>query len=337
MNFREALKEFNCEQLWYDFIHELHMPISNDFKSRESRQGWALICANGLLDYLSIMKHYYERLLDSYLQDCEFSINRLGIQAELAQELLEERRKLPKLTKTIGGNEKRVDIENREEGLKSISRLETTMELCKESEGRISRRNRTGIALTILSKSLDDAEKLIEKRIVGICESYDLPNVYELGQQQGPDYFHKKGQPYYSGPQNPPQRPTVSPLIPGHVEDPATEKCWCAWCEQIIPKPRKANGDLSRCEDNAHLCKDGEMRMLTTAIKMGNDTREHSNDMWYCPKCGYLLVNPGIGIEFIVCPKCGFEPHPEVKKDGRKTANIRQPFHMDKERDMTKP
>jgi rubredoxin len=35
---------------------------------------------------------------------------------------------------------------------------------------------------------------------------------------------------------------------------------------------------------------------------------------WGCPKCGYTLLNPMVSAELIVCPKCGFEPYPEVKK-----------------------
>ena len=36
--------------------------------------------------------------------------------------------------------------------------------------------------------------------------------------------------------------------------------------------------------------------------------------VWACPKCGYTLLNSMVSPEFIICPKCGFEPHPEVKK-----------------------
>jgi hypothetical protein len=35
---------------------------------------------------------------------------------------------------------------------------------------------------------------------------------------------------------------------------------------------------------------------------------------WGCPKCGYTLLNPMVSSELIVCPKCGFQPHPEIKK-----------------------
>jgi hypothetical protein len=27
-----------------------------------------------------------------------------------------------------------------------------------------------------------------------------------------------------------------------------------------------------------------------------------------------VLLHPLVSVEFIICPKCGFEPHPEVKK-----------------------
>jgi rubrerythrin len=37
-------------------------------------------------------------------------------------------------------------------------------------------------------------------------------------------------------------------------------------------------------------------------------------DSWGCPKCGYVLLHPLVSVEFIICPKCGFEPYPEVKK-----------------------
>jgi hypothetical protein len=35
---------------------------------------------------------------------------------------------------------------------------------------------------------------------------------------------------------------------------------------------------------------------------------------WGCPECGYTLLNPLVSAELIICPKCGFEPNPEIKK-----------------------
>jgi hypothetical protein len=208
------------------------------------------------------MKQYYERLLDSYLQDCEFSINRLGIQSELAQSLLEERRKLPKPTKTIGGNEKRIDVQSREEGLRSIARLETMMELCKESKEHVERRNRTGLALTILSKSLDDCEKLIEKRVTEIAKTYDLPNLFELGQQQGPSYF-RGTEPIYSGPQNVSRKPS------GDTDYIMSQsKCVCVYCGiEVEKKPSDLN---TPCE---HLICPKCTRMLGTKTGIPNDKR----------------------------------------------------------------
>lgn len=264
MNFNEALRELNCEQLWGKFIHEILTSLNMyDFKTFESKQNWALICANTLLGHEVIMKEYYGRLLDNYLQDCEFSINRLGIQAELAQELLEERRKLPKLTKTISGNEKRVEVENREEGLKTISRLETMMELCEESKEHVAKRNRTGLALTILSKALDDAEKTIEKQIITISETYDLPNLFqELGQQQGPSYFRGK-EPIYSGPQNVSRKPS------GDKDFIMSEsECWCIYCNSKIEK--SAKDKMSPCE---HLVCVKCSRMLSSKVVMCDDKR----------------------------------------------------------------
>jgi hypothetical protein len=86
------------------------------------------------------------------------------------------------------------------------------------------------------------------------------------------DTYRDYDKPIYSGPQNPPQRPSASPLLPTEESE-----CWCVWCEQVIPKPKDAS-PLSKCEDFAHKCKDGEMRMLTTKIRIAGDTRGIQRD-----------------------------------------------------------
>ena len=33
-----------------------------------------------------------------------------------------------------------------------------------------------------------------------------------------------------------------------------------------------------------------------------------TGNTWGCPECGYTLLNPLVSAEFIICPRCGFEP-----------------------------
>lgn len=39
-----------------------------------------------------------------------------------------------------------------------------------------------------------------------------------------------------------------------------------------------------------------------------------TGNTWGCPQCGYTLLNPFVSVEYIVCPRCGFEPYPQNDK-----------------------
>ena len=56
---------------------------------------------------------------------------------------------------------------------------------------------------------------------------------------------------------------------------------------------------------------DADMEAMVVQAKDGTYVK---GDTWGCPKCGYVLLHPLVSVEFIICPKCGFEPYPEVKK-----------------------
>jgi len=289
MKWNESQVELGVQEPWSNFLNEISRPVKTiEGKPHLSKQ-LAKIHIETLLGHANIMLDLAHRLNQSYERELTFYNAKLKLRLEVGEMLLSEEVALGKLVshKNLLGQPvehaalgKTSEAESREMAREQIGALRQMYTQLGSSEDYQTRLTRRGEALKVFGAGVSDAIEAINKRADDICKTYGIMSEGEaLGQQAGPDYFHKKGQSYYSGPVNPPQRPTASPMIPGWTEDPDTEKCWCAWCEQVIPKPRKANGDLSRCEDNAHLCKDGEMRMLTTCIRQGGDQRPSTSDL----------------------------------------------------------
>ena len=282
MKFNEAIQELGVSDLWAGFIHEINLPVRViESKPHLSKQ-FARIHVETLLGHAGIMLDLNHKLAESYGRELDHYNERLKLRLEVGEMLLSEEATLGKLVsrKNLAGKPV--------EGLGSNAECSESREMARENLGQIrqmyiqlsssedysARLTRHGEALKVFGAGVSNAVEALQRRAKEICLAYGLENEAEtLGAQLGPDFFHKKNQPYYSGPSNAPQRPTASPMLPGWTEDPS-EQCVCMWCRQFVPKPLKANGDLSKCEDCAHLCSDGEMRMLTTAIRQGGDKRK---------------------------------------------------------------
>ena len=282
MKWNESQVELGVQEPWSNFLNEISRPVKTiEGKPHLSKQ-LAKIHIETLLEHLNIMLDLSHRLAESYGRELDCYNAKLKLRLEVGEMLLAEEATLGKLVsrKNLAGKPV--------EGLGSNAECSESREMARENLGQIrqmyiqlsssedysARLTRHGEALKVFGAGVSNAVEALQRRAKEICLAYGLKNEAEtLGAQLGPDFFHKKNQPYYSGPSNAPQRPTASPMLPGWTEDPS-EQCVCMWCRQFVPKPLKANGDLSKCEDCAHLCSDGEMRMLTTAIRQGGDKRK---------------------------------------------------------------
>jgi hypothetical protein len=284
LKFNEAIQELGVSDLWAGFIHQINLPVKTiEGKSHLDKQ-LAQIHVEGLLGHANIMLDLAHRLNQSYERELTYYNEKLKLKLEVGEMLLSEEAALGKLvpTKNLAGKPveglggaSNTTFESREMAREHIGELRQMYTQLSASEDYQTRLTRHGEALQVFGAGVTDAVEAVNRRVHDIMLAHGLLAEGEaLGQQAGPSYFHRKNQPYYSGPSNAPARPTASPMLPGWTEDPQSEKCWCMWCRQFVPKPLKANGDLSKCEDCAHTCRDGEMRMLTTAIRQGGDQRK---------------------------------------------------------------
>ena len=123
----------------------------------------------------------------------------------------------------------------------------------------------------------------------------------ELGQQQkgyGKDGYYRTDQPLPSFPSRPPLHPTANPLTGSNA---TTEACYCLFCHKYVPVEHDMSTGKTMCEHHAHKCSDGNLRMLTTVIHQGGDTRPDSDDLATRAKHPHSGVKEHI---FYKCPIC---------------------------------
>lgn len=149
----------------------------------------------------------------------------------------------------------------------------------------------------------------------------------ELGVQQGPSYFHDPKQPYYSGAQNPPQRPSATDLLPGRKENPEISQCYCLYCHQYIVVKQDAADGKVKCEDQVHLkCN----HMLTTVTKIANDPRPNSDDLATRAKHPHSGVREASSYIFYKCHACNKVSQIQAPLDVRNENDKLCPFCLAK-------
>lgn len=249
-------------QLWGTFVTSV-----NELMSERPKDAMhATIDATTLLGHSRIILEWLNDWAKNLLHEKEFIAERLKLANEIAETIIKEKNCVSR------PNENGI-VESGEKRAERIGYLKGMRESMQVSQEELAQVETQQAYQQSFSRAWEDMHVHIIERVEQLVKDF---NLQEFGAQVGADYWRRKDQPYYSGPQNPPRKPTASPLIPGYLEDPSAEQCWCSWEMQYVPKPKSDNPN-SKCEDFAHRCVDGEMRMLTTALKMPHDQRKPFN------------------------------------------------------------
>jgi len=278
MKFQESLETFGCSQLWSNFLHEIQRNLEPDtcFSNEKRRQ----IVANNvacLLGHYGIMQRYVNSLLEGEVRDAQFREKRAIVHNMILTEIQKEHQRVPT---PIGGKiNNRGVVEAKEQAQRGIGRLEGLAFQLQESEEFKAIGIRRGEALRVLICALDDAESAIMGRVRKVAERYGFADA--LGAQLpgwGKDgYYRDTEKPVYSGPQNPPVKPSGdSDIILSQ------SKCVCVYCGiEVEKKPLDLN---TPCE---HLICPRCTRMLGTKTGIPNDKRIYDyGDLKHRPGSG---------------------------------------------------
>jgi len=261
MKFQESLETFGCSQLWSNFLHEIQRNLEPDtglsVKARRQIVANNVAC---LLGHYGIMQRYVNSLLEGEVKDAQFREKRAVVLNMLLTEIQKEHQRVPT---PIGGKiNNRGVVEAKEQAQRGIGRLEGLAFQLQESEEFKAIGIRRGEALRVLICALDDAEAAIMGRVRKVAERYGFADA--LGAQLGPDYFRGKDA-KYSGPQNPPLKPS------GDTDFiMSASECWCIYCDSKVEKSEKDK--MSPCE---HLVCTKCLRMLSSKVTIPGDTRTY--------------------------------------------------------------
>lgn len=83
---------------------------------------------------------------------------------------------------------------------------------------------------------------------------------------------------------------------------------------KLKPRTGKPSGSAQVPDEESAKEEEPQDEQPAEAVKPLVEQHPLHGNTWGCPQCGYTLLNPFVSAEFIVCPRCGFEPYPDKEK-----------------------